>query len=86
MIEQIRLDSEKYADVRLASDIYKQLEDFKGKKNKTYTLVVAVSPDIYWGPNKNNDGFTEYWLKKKHSTFCTHDKDNLSRVGIKHYT
>jgi len=60
---------EKLAETKVAPEIYKELEDFKGEPGKSYMLVVAVSPVEYWGDNKNKDAFEEHWLKKKHHTF-----------------
>lgn len=79
---------EKVAETRLGSQIYKELEDFEGEPNKSYMLVVAVSPVEYWGDNKNNDAFTEEWLKKKHHTFTTDGtffKNHVNKDPLKNY-
>ncbi|MHA1302093.1 MAG: hypothetical protein ACTSPI_00125 [Candidatus Heimdallarchaeaceae archaeon] len=79
---------EKYAETKFGSEVYHDLEDFEGKKDKTYILVVSVSPKKYWGQNKNHDGFSEYWLKKKHHTFCTNGtfyKNHVNKDPKKNY-
>lgn len=79
---------EKYANVKIGEDVYKELEDFEGRPNKSYALVVAVSPSEYWGDNKNNDAFEEKWLKKKHYTFTTNGtffKNHVNKDPLKNY-
>jgi hypothetical protein len=49
---------------------------------------VAVSPNEYWGDNKNNDAFEEHWLKKKHHTFVdsgTFYKNHVNKDPLKNY-
>ena len=79
---------EKYASVKLASDIYKELENYEGKPNRTYMLAVSVSPVEYWGDNKNHDAFEEPELVKYHPTFTSHGtffKNHVNKDPMKNY-
>ena len=56
---------------KTASEASEWAKSVKPQPGKTYILVLALGASEWYGPNRNGDGFSEDWLRKKYKTFET---------------
>lgn len=68
----------------------KEFAELRPSEKYAWVHTLAIGSTEAYGPNRNADGFSEYWLKKKHDTFVKNahlyrnhaNKDPRKAIGI----